>query len=131
SSRGSFSVPQSVIIEGDRLIIPKFKEGIEIVLHRHIKGSTKSATVSKTPTGKYFVSILVDTNVVAPPKSEIKESTSIGVDLGIKDFAIISDGEVFENPKTLRKAQLRLKYVQRKASKHKGVRTKKRFALLH
>jgi putative transposase len=127
----SFSIPQNVIVEGDKLIIPKFKEGIEIVLHRPIKGTIKSATISITPTGKYFVSILVDTNAEMPIKAPIKEETTIGIDLGIKDFAITSDGEVFDNPKNLRKAQSKLKYVQRKYSKNKGKRTKKRLALLH
>jgi putative transposase len=127
----SFSIPQNVIVENNLLIIPKFKEGIDIVLHREIKGIIKSATISVTPTGKYFASILVDTNVEMPIKEPITESTTIGIDLGIKDFAITSDGEVFENPKNLRKAQSKLKYVQRKYSKHKGKRTKQRLALLH
>ena len=127
----SFSIPQNVIVENEKLIIPKFKEGINIILHREIKGTIKSATISVTPTGKYFVSILVDTNTETPIKAPITESTTIGIDLGIKDFAITSDGEVFENPKNLRKAQGKLKYVQRKYSKNKGKRTKQRLALLH
>ena len=131
SNGGSFSIPQNVIVENDLLIIPKFKEGIEIVLHRPIKGTIKSATISVTPTGKYFASILVDTNTEIPAKASIKENTTIGIDLGIKDFVITSEGEVFDNPKFLRKAQSKLKYVQRKYSKHKGKRTKKKLAKLH
>lgn len=131
SNGGSFAIPQNVIVENKKLIIPKFKEGINIVLHREIKGTIKSATISVTPTGKYFVSILVDTNTEQPNKTPIEESTAIGIDLGIKDFAITSEGEVFENPKHLRKAQSKLKYVQRKYSRHKGKKTKKRLALLH
>jgi putative transposase len=127
----SFSIPQNVIVENNLLIIPKFKEGINIVLHREIKGTIKSATISRTPTGKYFVSILVDTDTEIPIKAPITESTTIGIDLGIKDFAITSEGEVFENPKNLRKAQSKLKYVQRKYSKNRGKRTKQRLALLH
>jgi putative transposase len=127
----SFSIPQNVLLENENLIIPKFKEGIDIVLHREIKGTIKSATISVTPTGKYFVSILVDTNIEIPNKAHITESTTIGIDLGIKDFAITSEGEVFENPKFLRKAQSKLKYVQHKYSKNKGKRTKQRLALLH
>ena len=127
----SFSIPQNVIVENNLLIIPKFKEGINIVLHREIKGTIKSATISVTPTGKYFVSILVDTNTEIPTKAPITENATIGIDLGIKDFAITSDGEVFENPKNLQKAQSKLKYVQRKYSKNKGKRTKQRLALLH
>ena len=131
SNGGSFSVPQNVIVKNNLLIIPKFKEGIEIVLHREIKGTIKSATISVTPTGKYFVSILVDTNIEAPIKVPITESTTIGVDLGIKSFLVTSNGEVIENPKNLQKAQSKLKYVQRKYSKNKGKRTKQRLALLH
>jgi len=127
----SFSIPQNVIVENNLLIIPKFKEGIDIVLHREIKGTIKSATISVTSTGKYFVSILVDTNIEIPTKAQITERTTIGIDLGIKNFAITSEGEVFENPKNLRKAQSKLKYVQRKYSKNKGKRTKQSLALLH
>ena len=131
SNKGSFSIPQNVIVENGLLIIPKFKEGIKIKLHRPTQGTIKSATISVTPTGKYFVSILCDTNTEIPAKAPITESTTIGIDLGIKDFAITSDGEVFENPKYLRKAQSKLKYVQRKYSKYKGKRTKKKLAKLH
>ena len=131
SSGGSFAVPQNVIVENDLLIIPKFKEGIKMSLHRPTKGAIKSATISVTPTGKYFVSILCDTKEEIPTKAPIEENTTIGIDLGIKDFAITSGGEVFENPKYLRKAQGKLKYVQRKYSKYKGKRTKKKLAKLH
>lgn len=131
SNKGSFPIPQNVIIENDLLIIPKFKEGIKMSLHRPTKGIIKSATISVTPTGKYFVSILCDSKEELPTKAPIKENTTIGIDLGIKDFAITSDGEVFENPKYLRKSQSKLKYVQRKYSKYKGKRTKKKLAKLH
>jgi len=131
SNSGSFSVPQNVILENDLLVIPKFKEGIDIVLHRPIEGTIKSATISVTPIGKYFASILVDTNEIIPQKAIINESTTIGVDLGIKTFLVTSDGLEIENPKHLRKAQSKLKYTQRKFSKNKGNRTKKRLALLH
>ena len=129
--RQSFSIPQNVIVENNLLIIPKFKEGVKISLHRPIQGIVKSATISVTPAGKYFVSILCDTKKEPPVKVTIEENTTIGIDLGIKDFAITSAGEVFDNPKFLRKAQSKLKYVQRKYSKHKGKRTKKKLAKLH
>lgn len=129
--RQSFSIPQNVIVENNLLIIPKFKKGIKISLHRPTQGIVKSATISITPTGKYFVSILCDINTEIPTKEPITENTTIGIDLGIKDFAITSDGEVFDNPKFLRKVQGKLKYVQRKYSKYKGKRTKKKLAKLH
>lgn len=129
--RQSFSIPQNVIVENNLFVIPKFKEGIKISLHRPTQGIVKSATISITPTGKYFVSILCDIKEDIPTKALITESTTIGIDLGIKDFAITSDGDVFDNPKFLRKAQNKLKYAQRKYSKHKGKRTKKKIAKLH
>ena len=133
SNRQSFNVPQGVIvdIESNKLIIPKFKKGINIVLHRTFKGTIKQATISKTPTGKYFVSILVDTNTSITAKAPITESTTVGIDLGIKTFLVTSDGQEFDNPKFLRKAQSRLKFTQSKYSKHKGKRTKQRLAILH
>jgi putative transposase len=133
SNGGSFNIPQNVKIIDCKLIIPKFtnKNGIDIVLHREIKGEVRQATISRTPTGKYFVSILCETGEKNKVKPKIKEETTIGIDLGIKDFAITSNGDVFTNPKYLRKAQSKLKYIQRKYSKNKGKRTKRKLAKLH
>ena len=130
--RQSFHIPQNVNIEGGKLVIPKFKKkGIKIRLHRPLEGSVKSATISRTPTGKYFVSILCDTGTECLPKNKIQKETSVGVDLGIKNFLITSDGEVVDNPKYLRKSESKLKYIQRKYSKYKGKRTKHKLAKLH
>jgi len=131
TAKQSFNVPQNVIVENDRLIIPKFKKGINIVFHRKLKGTIRQATISRTPTGKYFVSILCDTGEAIKPKAPIREKTTIGIDLGIKSFLVTSDGQEFDNPKFLRKAQARLKFTQSKYSKHKGKRTKHRLAVLH
>jgi len=131
SARQSFHIPQSISLENDKLVIPKFKEGISIILHRPIKGEIRQATISKTSTGKYFVSILCETGEVIKPKEVIKESTTIGIDLGIKSYLVTSDGLNFDNPKFLRKTQSRLKFTQRKYSLHKGKRTKHRLAILH
>lgn len=131
SNRGSFNVPQKLIVSDNRLIIPKFKEGIKIELHRDLVGTLKQCTVSFNATGKYFASILCDTGEHTPDKPEIKESEAVGIDLGIKDFIVSSDGQVFDNPKYLRKAESRLKYIQRKYSKNKGKRTRKKLAQQH
>lgn len=127
----SFHIPQNVILENDKIIIPKFKDGIDIVLHRETKGVIKSATISRTPSGKYFVSILCDNGEDSKLKNKISKETTVGIDLGIKDFLITSDGKVSNNPKYLRKAESKLKYVKRKHSKHKGKRTKNKVAKLH
>ena len=131
TAKQSFNIPQNVILENDKLIIPKFKKGIDIVLHRETKGTIRQATISRTTTGKYFVSILCDTGEAIKAKAKIKEQTTIGIDLGIKTFLVTSDGQKFDNPKFLRKAQSRLKFIQSKYSKHKGKRTKHRLAILH
>lgn len=131
SNGGSFNVPQSVSLDNGKLIIPKFKKGIDIVLHRPIKGEIRQATISRTPSGKYFVSILCETGEKLKPKAKVEENTTVGIDLGIKTYLVSSDGKEFDNPKYLRKAQSKLKYVQRKYSKYKGKRTKQKLAILH
>ena len=131
TAKQSFNVPQNVLLEDGKLVIPKFKKGIDIVLHRELKGTIRQSTISRTPTGKYFVSILCDTGEAIKPKAKIKENTTIGIDLGIKTFLVTSDGQEFDNPKFLRKAQTRLKFTQSKYSKHKGKRTKHRLSILH
>ena len=130
-SGGSFNVPQSVFLEDSKLIIPKFKEGINIVLHRPIKGEIRQATISRTPTGKYFVSILCETGEAIKAKKAIKEKTTIGIDLGIKTFLVSSNGEEFANPKFLKHSMAKLKFVQSLYSRKKGKRTKKRLAIIH
>jgi len=131
SNGGSFNIPQSVTLENSKLIIPKFKKGIDIILHRPTKGDIRQATISRTPTGKYFVSILCETGEAIKLKAKIKENTTVGIDLGIKTYLVASDGKEFDNPKFLRKAQSKLKYVQRKYSKHKGKRTRHKLVILH
>lgn len=113
----SFNVPQNVSLKGGLLMIPKFKEGIKLVLHRSIKGDIKQATISRSPTGKYFVSILCDNGKANPKAVDILKNTTVGVDLGIKDFAIASNGTKTGNPKYLRNNLVRLKVLQRRASK--------------
>ena len=98
----------------NKIQLPKLK-WIKAKVHREFVGVIKSATISQTPSGKYFVSILVDTENVQLPKLE----TKVGIDLGLKDFAITSDGEVFDNPKWLRKQELKLKKAQRNLSRKK------------
>jgi len=71
----SFNIPQSVSLVDNKLHIPKFKGGIKIVLHRPIKGEIKQATISRTPTGKYFVSILCETGDVEKPLQPVKDET--------------------------------------------------------
>jgi putative transposase len=113
--KNSFNIPQHIKLEKNKIFIPKFKDGIKIKLHRQIKGNIKSATFSKTSTGKYFVSILSEEKIKAKPKT----NKEIGLDLGIKDFAILSNGKKYSNPKYLNKYQDKLKKAQKDLSRKK------------
>jgi len=137
NNRQSFNIPQSVKVdwENKKVSVPKIKN-IRFALDRIPEGGIKSATISKTPSGKYFISILVDTKKKEPKKYKIKEETSVGIDLGIKDFAITSNGEKFDNPKYLKQYLRRLKKLQNRASKkQKGSENRRkanlRVALIH
>jgi putative transposase len=102
----------------NKIHLPKLK-WVDCILHRSFSGKIKQATISKTPTGKYFVSVLVDTGVEKPVKRPVLKETSVGIDLGIKDFAITSDGEIYENHKFLGKNLRRLRVEQRSLQRKK------------
>jgi putative transposase len=129
----SFNIPQSVIVDFDsnKLIIPKFKKGISIILHRRFKGIIKQATISKTSTGKYFASILVENDELSPIKLDVTINNTIGIDLGLKSFLVTSESEKFNNPKFFKKSESKLKYIQSKYSKYKGKRTKHKLSILY
>ena len=103
----------TIYIDNGYIKIPKLKSKIKIVLHRQFKGLIKSATISKTTSNKYYISILVDTENIKLPKSNNK----IGVDLGLKEFAICSNGDRFDNPKSLRKSEKKLAKLQKELSR--------------
>lgn len=121
NNRHSFTTnnqKKTVYIENGYIKIPKLKSMIKIKQHRLFDGLIKSCTISQTPSGKYFISILV--NEEDTIKLE-KTNKKIGIDLGIKDFAVTSDGQTIENPKFLRKSEERLKKLQKDLSrKEKG-----------
>lgn len=118
----SFSCPQGCDIDfkNKKLFLPKFKGGIYCVFHRKFEGKIKTCTVSKTPTNKYFVSVLVEVAESKPVQLPVEENKCLGIDLGIKDFATFSDGTKIENPKFLNKKLKKIKRIQRKLSKKKN-----------
>jgi len=117
----SFHCPQNSSIDFEKGLIslPKFREGIKANLHREFKGIVKTVTISKSPTGKYFASVLVDTKRDIPKKKPVKDKTSIGIDLGLTDFAVLSNGEKVSNPRHLKHTLVKLKYQQRMLSRKK------------
>ncbi len=133
----SFPVPQHYYAYFEKGIVklPKIGE-VKAVLHRSFEGTLKTATVSRSATGGYYISILVDDEKEFPEKQEFSESTTVGIDVGVKDFAILSTGEKVENPKYLKNSLKRLKVLQKRVSrKQKGSKNrekaKQRLAKLH
>lgn len=94
-----------------RIKLPKLK-WTKVKIHREFVGQIKSATISQVPSGKYFVSILVEAKHI-PTKST---GCMIGIDLGIKDLLITSNGEKFDNIRTTKKYEDKLAKEQRKLS---------------
>lgn len=94
---------------------------VKFCKNREFNGKIGTVTVSKTAIGKYYVSVLVDDGNSIPNKPKIEYVNTVGIDVGIKDFAVLSDGSVFGNPKYLENAEARLKTLQRRfARKKKG-----------
>ncbi len=89
-------------------------------VHRPIEGKVKSITLSRTATGKYFASILVDDQqdrVVLP--KEIKANQITGIDIGLTHFAILDSGEKVANPRHLKKSEANLRRKQKALSRAK------------
>jgi len=111
--RNSFCVPQYTKVINGCLIIPKFKDPIKMVVDRKFKGEIRQCTLSKTPTGEYFVSILVETE----HKKFEKTGKLVGIDLGLKDFAITSDNIKYKNNRYTKKYERKLKKHQQHLSR--------------
>lgn len=107
----------TVHIENRYIKLPKLKSMVRIKQHRLFDGIIKSCTISKTPSNRYYISILVETEI-EQLKTIYKK---IGVDVGLKEFAICSDGFRVDNPKHFRKAEKKLAKLQKDLSrKQKG-----------
>ena len=138
----SFGVPQhfSVDPSNNCILIPKLKSSIKTQFHRSIKRVTKLnlLTISMNLSGKYYVSINVYEEVEhkIPVSRVTKKTKTIGIDLGLKDFIVDSNGNKTGNPKYLRQSEKKLKKAQRflsKKTKKSKNRCKQRLkvAILH
>lgn len=98
----------NIAIIDNKIKLPKLGL-IRFAKSREVKGKIISATVRRNPSGKYFVSILAETDIQPLPKT----NTSVGIDVGLKDFAILSDGTTYNNPKFFRTLEKKLAKAQR------------------
>jgi putative transposase len=113
----SFQIPQHYKIEGKKIWIPKVG-WMKIKLHRDMmQGHMKTATISRTPTGKYYISIIVENDLEYPEKQDYSHATMIGIDVGNITFATLSNGEKIDHPKFLKFSLQRLKCLQKRVSR--------------
>lgn len=116
-----FAIPQYISMKGNRIFFPKFSRGIyfkgsEEKL-KEIKG-IKQIIITKDA-GGYFCSIYYEIYKEFPQKNKISSDNAIGIDLGIKKFATLSDGIVIENPRNINKVEKRIGRLQKQLSKKK------------
>ena len=116
--KNTFTIPQFGRLDENRIIIPKFKVGIKVKLdNRNVNGKIGKMNITKTPTGKYYVSIFTEQTIEQLPKT----NKQCGIDLGLKDFVITSDGIKYKNNRYTKKYSRELKKAQQHLSrKEKG-----------
>jgi putative transposase len=114
NSYRTINVNNSIRVEDNKIKLPKLGF-VKFRKSREVLGTIKSATVSKNILGRYYVSVLCETEIQKLPTS----NKEIGIDLGLKEFCITSDNEFVSNPRYLRKSEEKLKKEQRKLSLRK------------
>ncbi len=123
--RQSIQYPQNVKVLSDSEIKFPGKLGTLVAkVHRSVVGVLKTVTVSRIPDGRYYASLLIEDGIAKPEQSS--EGKAIGIDLGLTDFAVTSDGSKYQNPRHLKKHERNLKRKQRKLSRKKDKTTNKR-----
>ena len=118
SNRQGFTIPQHVQIVGNSLRLPVIGL-VRAVITRIPPGKIKSVTISITPTGRYFASVRFETLDAPPAKVPTTPSGTVGLDLGLTDFVVLSTGRKVANPRFLQKKLRRLKRAQRVHSRRK------------
>jgi putative transposase len=127
-SKASCHFPQGIKVnfEQYQVFIPKLKY-VKFAEDRKFDGIIKTCTVSKSKTNKYYISILVEDGLELPKRQKINENNTLGIDLGIKDFIVLSNGTKIPNPKFLEKAEKKIAKRNRELSrKQKGSNNKEK-----
>ncbi|WP_341761963.1 RNA-guided endonuclease TnpB family protein [Candidatus Tisiphia endosymbiont of Thecophora atra] len=123
NAKQSFTIPQHFKLEDNKIHFPKFNEGIKVEEHRKLQGKFVVATLSKSATNKYYISIIVEKEI----QTSLLIEKSIGIDLGIKDLIVCSDGKKYHNIRSLSNLEDKLRYKQKQLSKKvKGSNNRKR-----
>nr|DAH14297.1 MAG TPA: endonuclease [Caudoviricetes sp.] len=126
--RQAYSLPQGIKINFDnhKIYVPKVG-WVNAKIDRTFEGIIRTCTVKQVPSGKYFISVLFEDDTQDKPLKAITRDTTIGIDLGVKDFCTLSTGEKVSNPKVLSKYLSKLAIEQQKLSrKQKGSRNREK-----
>jgi len=116
----TFTIPQSYTVDFEQGTVKLPKIGaIKTVFHRTFVGTTKSATVIRRSSGRYFISIVVEDSRKPPRPADPIPDQTVGIDMGLSHYAVLSTGDAVENPKYLRSAQTRLAVLQRRLDRKK------------
>ena len=124
-ARDSIFYPQNFIIKKSRIRFPKLG-WINYIRHRRIEGKPKFVTITQDG-NQYYVSITSEIEIQDKPKVNLGSANIVGIDVGLKNFAVFSDGSIIENPRTLKKNLKRLKreskWLSRRELKVTGKKT--------
>jgi putative transposase len=102
----------NITVSGNHIKLPKLGL-VRFSKSRAVEGRILNATVRLHPSGKYFVSLLAETEVQALPRTH----SACGIDVGLKDFAVVSDGTVHQNPKWFKRLEQKLANAQRRLAR--------------
>jgi putative transposase len=119
-SKQSYQQPQNTRVDfkNNKINITRLGN-VNCIFDRTFEGKIKTSTVSKNKCKQYFISVLVELDENIPLKTKINPETSIGIDLGIKTFATLSNGIKIENPQYYRKLEKKLKKLHKRLSRKK------------
>jgi putative transposase len=121
----SLQYPQNVkVLSNSEIKFPGLLGKVKAKIHRSVTGELKTVTLSKMPDGRYYASLLIEDSQLQRDISS--DGKAIGIDLGLIDFAVTSDGSKYQNPKHLNKNERNLKRKQRQLERKKDKTTGKR-----
>lgn len=113
-NRQSITFRQETRVKGDDIFLSKLGL-VKFIRHREMMaGDIRTVVVSKNPSDKWFVSLLIKNEEELPKKNPIIPETAVGIDLGLKTLASVSNGETFGNPRFLQESLQKLRIAQRK-----------------
>lgn len=123
--RQSIQFPANVkILSQSEIDFPGKLGAVQAKIHRGWEGKLKTVTLSKMPDGRYYASLLLDDGVAKPESNS--NGKAVGIDLGLLDFVVTSDGSKYQNPRHLKRYSQNLKRKQRQLSRKKDQTTNKR-----